>query len=536
VFAVETSRVFEPVPPRRDKWIIAGLLALNIVVRALVAIRPLEYLDGLTIPDDAYLSLTIARNIARGFGPLYGFSHTNGFQPLYVFLMVPAFWIFPSDYFAPIRASFVLLIAFDTLTLYLLYRFIQGVGSSPYPPVIAAIAWIFSPYVIGMTLNGLETAIAVFFVIAALYFFHRMTQSADAYPTTRDFLTLGFLLGLAILARIDTGLLAPSIALVILVQFRNRRTAVLCRSLLFMVVGAAVVVGPWLLYSYAYTRLLFPISGKAVRFNSLADVQHQPTLFNLYLPMMRRAAGVLVRKNGIHIFLLLVSTLLLIRKRNTKTFLAGMRPIAAAFLFAVLLLAAYTGYIFAPWFFDRYLYPVGVVLLLALGIVLHQVFLTHGRTQQVQRGWAVAIVALLVGMNALQPSFRDLFASTDTRSRGYMNLGVWARREFPDGTIIGLQQSGAVGYFADNLRVVNLDGVVNEACYRSLVERRNIEYIKSTGIAYVVCWPVDKTYIINHSTTFTPDDLTLVKEIGEFRSWNERWYVWKVRQPSASSP
>ena len=57
------------------------LLALNLLLRCSVALRPLEYIDGLTIPDDAYLSLTIAKNIAAGLGPLYGLEHTNGFQP-----------------------------------------------------------------------------------------------------------------------------------------------------------------------------------------------------------------------------------------------------------------------------------------------------------------------------------------------------------------------------------------------------------------------------------------------------------------------
>lgn len=47
--------------------ILAGLAA-----RIALALRPPKFLDGLTIPDDAYLSLTIARNLGRGLGPLYG--------------------------------------------------------------------------------------------------------------------------------------------------------------------------------------------------------------------------------------------------------------------------------------------------------------------------------------------------------------------------------------------------------------------------------------------------------------------------------
>ena len=72
------------------------LLCANFLSRLVILIRPLEYIDGLLIPDDAYLAMTIAKNIALGLGPLYGFDYTNGFQPMYVFLIVPAFWIFKS--------------------------------------------------------------------------------------------------------------------------------------------------------------------------------------------------------------------------------------------------------------------------------------------------------------------------------------------------------------------------------------------------------------------------------------------------------
>jgi hypothetical protein len=76
---------------RAGRLLLAALLAANLAIRLAVVVRPLEFLDDLAIPDDAYLSLTLARNIARGHGPLYGLAPTNGFQPLYVFLMAPVF-------------------------------------------------------------------------------------------------------------------------------------------------------------------------------------------------------------------------------------------------------------------------------------------------------------------------------------------------------------------------------------------------------------------------------------------------------------
>lgn len=510
---------------QKDKRIVAGLLILNALVRGIVALRPIEYLDGLVIPDDAYLSLTIARNIARGLGPLYGLEHTNGFQPLYVFLMVPFFWLFPTDYFAPIRASFFLLIAFDTAALYVLYRLVQKLSATAYPPRIVAAAWIVSPYVIGTTLNGLETMMAVFFMLASLSFFHAMIETNSGSSTTGRHIVLGILLGLAILARIDNGFLALSVVAAMLWGHRKRNGLV--RSLLLITLGSAIIVIPWLLYSYTYTGLIYPISGKAVRFNSLWDVQHQPTLFNLYLPMMRRAAGVLVRKNGMHLLVLAIIAFFVVRKEGVRAFIARFHTITPVLLFVLLLVGAYTCYIFTSWFYERYLFPIGVVVFLVMGIALDRFFL-HYSSHRTGVRWAGILVVVLVVLNIMQPTFRDLITSTDTQTRGYMNLGLWARREFPEGTILGAQQSGAIGYFADNLRVINLDGVVNASCYRSLVERRNMDYIKAMRIQYIVGWKVDFSFIKGHSTRYAEDDLQLVKELDGFTSWNQPWYLFKV--------
>jgi hypothetical protein len=68
---------------------LVAVLALNLVVRLAVILRPLDEVDNLTIPDDAYLSLQIARNIAHGLGPWYSTGYTSGFQPLYA-LALPA--------------------------------------------------------------------------------------------------------------------------------------------------------------------------------------------------------------------------------------------------------------------------------------------------------------------------------------------------------------------------------------------------------------------------------------------------------------
>jgi hypothetical protein len=196
-------------------------------------------------------------------------------------------------------------------------------------------------------------------------------------------------------------------------------------------------------------------------------------------------------------------------------------------VFCALLFLAYTSYLPAYWNFNRYLYPFILPLVLALGLIID----TYDRrlTSRTARALLVGGVALvLVGGNLASPELHSLYTSTDTTTRGYVNLGRWAAGRFAPGTVVGSSQSGALGYFADSLTVVNLDGVVNSDCYRSIVERRNIEYIHAAGVAYVVGWDSDINFIVRNSVNIGRDDLVLEGTIPGFMSWGKQWYVMRV--------
>src|SRR5262249_7066684 len=142
-----------------ERRLLAALLLANLALRLGLQLRPLAFIDDLAIPDDAYLSLTIARNIARGLGPLYGLAPTNRFQRLFVFLMVPVFALVPNDPGIPIHAALALLALFDTAALFLLFRLTSRLSTSRAAPFLVALAWLVHPYAILASLDALETSI-----------------------------------------------------------------------------------------------------------------------------------------------------------------------------------------------------------------------------------------------------------------------------------------------------------------------------------------------------------------------------------------
>ncbi|OGC91353.1 MAG: hypothetical protein A2W25_09250 [candidate division Zixibacteria bacterium RBG_16_53_22] len=513
---------------RHGKFIPFLLLA-NFALRLIVALRPLKYIDGLTLPDDTYLCLTLARNIANGLGPLYGFDYTNGFQPLYVFLTAPLFRLFPNDLVTPVHAALVMLIIFDTATLYLIYRLVRRESLSPITPVLIAIAWIINPYSMWSSLNGMETSVAMFFVVAGFYTLRGMMLKRNY--STKPLILLGIVMGLAMLARIDNSFLAVAIAIYLAFVWARKETKAsqIARRLGIMAIGALIIYLPYAVYQFHYTGDLIPVSGAAVRHMTMSWGLSISSPVMWYLRMFTQAAKVMLRYNGIHIMLAAALAFMLWRRNLTVAQIGRKLAVANPLLFfGAAIFAAYAFYIMGPWYYPRYLYPISFLFLIYLA-VLFDAYIVGLRKPSTMRILATVFVVVIAVTTIARPSYRLLFFSTDTVTTGYMNLGLWARDHFPDSTVVGSSQTGALGYFAPNLKVVNLDGVVNKRGYEALMQKRAMDYIKEAGIEYFIDWSDFHYFIVKHSENYSHDDMRFMYSIKEFKTVQKEWHVSRVK-------
>ena len=69
-----------------------------------------------------------------------------------------------------------------------------------------------------------------------------------------------------------------------------------------------------------------------------------------------------------------------------------------------------------------------------------------------------------------RPGFRDFYFGKHVTS-GYYGIAVWASENLKDSTRLGSLQTGALGYFAENIKVYNLDGVVNSEALFAIKQR-----------------------------------------------------------------
>jgi hypothetical protein len=522
----------EAIRSSRSGWFLAaGIAIVDLIVRLLVALRPLEYIDGMTVPDDAYISLTIARNIARGLGPYFGTAHTNGFQPLYVFLAAPFFRWFPGNPETPVHAALMLLCILDAIALLLLCRFLTRIGRSSLALLALGAVWVFNPYAVKTTVNGLETSMSIAALAATLLAFTYYRAAATAREDARRAILLGLCGGVAILARIDNAFLLLAIWLLILRRHsRPWAPRPIVRATLLIAAPAILVNLPWWIYSLHYTGDIFPISGRAVRYQSLALVDHAPTLGNWYLPLLGRSLKILLFGNRVAIAGGLILGLLLIVREGRAGLSAAaswLRELSPLALHALFLVLAYSLFVFTPWFFPRYLAPTMAFFALGFACVADG-FRSRIANPQTRQTFSILLLVLAAGLNFGRSEFRQFYTSKDNVTQGYMNLGLWARQQFPDGTRIGSMQSGALAYFADNLTVINLDGVVNRPCYDMLVRKQGIEYIRGSGTQYVVDWLENIDHLRKESASWRDDDLIPLGRIDGFGTWRHNWFLFRV--------
>ena len=515
---------------RPDVWW-RVLLALGLAYRIVVSLRPLRWLDGVAIPDDTYLSLTIARNIARGLGPLYGTGYTNGFQPLWVFVLAPLYVLIPNDPDAVLRIGLVLLALCDAAMALLVCVLVRRFGTSNFAAALVAACWAFNPYFVRVTAGGLETSLSGLLACAALFQLDAVRR--DESERARPLLLLGFLTGLAFLARVDNVFLVPVVGIFLIrrpvrAPGAGRR---LLRRWSFAGVAATVTVVPWLLYSWAYTSDLYPVSGRAVRLVSMGDKGiGLDRLWEWRLTLLGVASRIFFQAHAWLLGLLaaLLAAVLVLARGKLGAFARALDGPSPSLLYGAFLFFAYPLHILAYWYFNRYYYPLAVPLLLVIGVTA--AFLL--RLDGVRRAAPALTAAFGIATIAFHLSRHEtgLLFARDEGPTGYRSVGLWAAQHFSPGTRIGSSQTGALGYFATDLVVVNLDGVVNRRCFDSIEAHRNIDYIVDEKIEYVLGWKINIDFIRFYSTAPADDYLEPLGRIHGFRSLGNDWLLYRVRR------
>jgi hypothetical protein len=459
-----------PLRPERaiEAALIVGIMGLAALLVA-TGVRAIQ--------EDGFYYLKIAQNVAAGRGSTFdGLHATNGYQPLWLACLVPVFWLRPSADGAMAAATLVQA-ALLAAAAVLLVRVARANGLRPGPAALAGGVWV--ALAIRTALSGVEFSLTATLVAAVAL--HLSRHAGPAAPSPRACAVMGLLLGLAILSRLDTSLLALLVAFEWAARARGRPgaaariAALLAPPVLvgaaYALAGAVLVGSPW------------PVSGVAKRLWSLHLLATDPLYqrhgwlaakaWHLTWPLRHplasavpsllvcAGAGALLWAGG---------------PEPLRTMLRRLRPLV---LFAVLQPAAYAlvyhgHYTWAPWYYVAQPLLAAVV---AGGVAQA---LMPALPPRVPVAAPIGAVLLLGGFVAAggSPRWPEAEEPLYVAAR-------WARDHLDPGARVGSWNAGAIGFLSGR-QVVNLDGVVNTVAYLERDQYDLCAYWDRTGITYLV--------------------------------------------------
>lgn len=187
---------------RHQIAVVAMCLAASRV--AVVVALPASSVDN-AFEDDAFYYFAIARNISHGLGSTFnGIDLTNGYHPLWLCLLVPIFWSLPSTPAAltgvTVVAAILMLVAAASLD-----RIRPMLGGAKFTLSVTPLVLVGS---VGPSLwfNGMETGLLLTCMILLGEQYVRSQGFRLDLLAMRDQLTIGALVTLCILARLDSAI------------------------------------------------------------------------------------------------------------------------------------------------------------------------------------------------------------------------------------------------------------------------------------------------------------------------------------------
>jgi len=414
--------------------------------------------------DDAYYYLVIARNAAVGHGfTMDQMSATNGFQPLWQWLLVALAWATGGDVEIFLAAAQVLSVLLFALAVGLLCGFARArLGSEP---AIGIALLVLLPRFLNIALSGMESCLLILIETAVVLEATRSRALARLEPSAAD-ARLGVWLGLLMLARLDSVFVLFAFAVAIGVRGLARGGEPPARRVLRVVAKELVVfapavalVTPYLIWNEVAFGHLVPISG--VLKTSFPVAGWTPS----HLP--GEYLGLLVLGFAGPALALLVG-------RRGDELVRVLAVLCVGLALHALYTVVYMRWAIFAWHFASFL-PAGALGAALAGNALAPRVPEGARRALLALGGVVIVLSLAVSVSRLSRSF----------TAASREAGEWVAHTLPPDAVLGMKDSGTFTYFAQR-RVVNLDGVANSFAFEDALCRGELErYLRERGVEYV---------------------------------------------------
>ncbi len=497
----------------------------------------IDYFD-----DDAYYYFKIARNIVdNGKLTFDGKNLTNGFHPLWLLVLIP-FYLVLRDPILVLRAIGIFSVLLAGFTGYLGLRHIFQYSLLSY--TLAAVLVLSCIISFGST--GMETTILIPLLVMALIMLEQ-TKPWRTSPENKEIVTLGMILSLVQLARLDAVLL--NIVILLFVVYFNytlgRQIRAISLGLFPFVTGAL-----YLASNYAMFGHIIPTSGIAKSMQTDSHLINYKFLGQLTNPNNPVDGNLWIVFLGMFVFSVGYTLLLLLTRMNAKsTHLSEIHYVPIIIASSFIIFASYqlfrTSWVLWRW----YAYPVLLMSIFVIPYITEQV---EQRLRQYKtfrfalRAITIIVVApLLIRMcivgirwgywsKSLGPSFKyDNYLVAQDLNKSFPSPVTFAMGD----------RAGSFAYFF-NGNVLQLEGLVGDYRLLEALETNTLmDYMSEFGVQYVISY-IDPPPHYSQWTLLTPlpqlssgphAEILLCRqtELFRFNTQNTNFYVW--RWPSCDS-
>ena len=517
-----------------ERTIVVSVFAAALTLAAVVASLPMKTLVGV-VPDDAFYYLVIGRNIAMtGVSTFDGQNLASGYHPGWMMLVTMVAHCV-SDGNHLVRVVVAMGLAFHALAGWLLYRCLQRFVSGR-TAALAAGVWMFSYLPLVIASFALETSLyCVAFLMSYSVYLGRIEpylrsggENGRSRIPTLNLLLFGASLGLCLWARTEAvvllacvvawlGLAAllvwpaavPSVGMATTsggrrwtesVDFSRSSMIEASRRGILTIAPAILLILPWVLYSLHTFGTIQQSSGVMKTLWMQGEVSGlnfgerlclYATRYGAWLahsmPWSCWSESVVSNLAFTSAWIaLLIAIVVYVKRSPAKVRQAIGRVFPAIVYPAVHVVLA--GAIYSACFADVQCWYLALpyletyLVLVVLGSVICRTAIDGQRA----RGWAVkALVAASVF------TVLSLVRYAETWQQGFW---AWQRdvytaiepidRALPDGARVGCFNAGIPGYFSRR-RIINLDGLVNNAVVPYWQAKRFEQYLSDAHIGFI---------------------------------------------------
>ena len=443
----------------------------------------------LSAEDDAYYYFSLARNLASGKGITYNGEWSNGFQPLWLFLITPFFKISSSE-LTPIICSLFLGILFFLLSGFWVKRSAELIFSDQKLADFTWFLWLSSVFVFFRTSTGMETGLYLFSLALLIYLLSKKFWRTDSFKIS-SWLLLGAVSGLCFLCRIDAVLILPPLWLGALLRHwkagKSPYPALLGFSAGFLFF--LILALPWLGYNLWLWGKPYPVSGVFTYASLLGGLTLENRFYQVVRAILRIPAFYPISfvsvfdHRGLNLAGFLLGMIfwisLLWRKDSLRQKIKEL-PFLSLLVSSIFLISGYLFFKSAHWFMTRYLAPV-ILLALFPSAILLEYLLKKPVWKKLALWGLILLWVILVLVKFL------IFNSRNWNYWRMENVSWICSHLSPQKTLAGFN-SGLYHYYLTGrgYRFYNLDGKVSLSAYQALRERKLDRYLKEKKISYLL--------------------------------------------------